>query len=107
MVIYFSDREIPLIYNGSNHTGPVLTVENHFKWYDLWLVQKDGSVARAEYDTYRHLDRNDHNETLWGDHVVNPKFFRVIAEIFGAEPDHTSYQLVLGRWIDQHMGERF
>lgn len=102
-----SNRNIPLVYQGRILDKPVLTVELYEKWYSYHLVQPTGEVVALSFD----LDLNFHKlvektiPTLSAiDHMPFPLMYKAICLANDYCEDELSYQLVLGRWTDEHGG---
>ncbi len=96
-----SERGIPLVLQELPQK-PTLTIENYQKWYDIYLVMPDGkTMPYRDYDDIEARFR----ETTWGDHVINPDFFRAIALLRGFDIDERSFEIVVGRWHIEYLGK--
>jgi len=105
---YESTRGIPLVWNGDVcRDWPVLTVESYVKWYDLYVVEAGGKVRGLltdcpEYaETIRNVE-NQCNGMSINDHIINPAFFRNIAQELHLFTDEAAYDMILGRWVQYH-----
>lgn len=96
METYVSERNISLVYSGPRPQYPIITVENYLKWYDVYLVHPSGEVSKI--DLYL-VERRLGGETVWADHVPNPKAINETARFFGWDIDPISYELIVGRWV--------
>lgn len=105
--LYFSDRDMPLVYCWSNPETPVITVENYCKWYTIHVVMPDGSVECPD------LPYGD-GDLWWHDHVPSPDFCKHAAEALvalsskyaNAHWDTQSLEMVMGRYyreVDEKM----
>lgn len=101
--IILSDRNIPLVYQfNENISEPVLTVENYTKWYDLYLVNRDRSINKVEYDALHEFAPR--NESPYQDHVPNPKAVKCYANNYNYLIDEQSYEMMVGRWVIEGTG---
>lgn len=102
--LYFSDRDLPLIYCGPPQRVPVLTVENYCKWYNLWLVTTDGKVRayRPSNELLKKIEPPGADIGLefgfYGDHTFNPALVAKAAEIEDFIMDEMSWEIIIGRW---------
>ncbi|PGT90159.1 hypothetical protein COD17_10340 [Bacillus thuringiensis] len=65
----------------------MLTAENYDKWYDLYVIETDGTVKVVD----------DLNEILfdgWRDHCIEPSYFKKLAESLNASYDEETWQAV-------------
>lgn len=86
-----SNRNIPLVTQ--THEKRMLTVENYCKWYDLFLVETDGTVTAVSPEV---IDIN-----TWIDHYVVPEYFEELAVQLGAAYDEDTWKTICGlyeRW---------
>ena len=102
-----SDRGIELFCDGVADL-PVLTVENYLKWYDLYVIHPDCRVAKFE-DT---LDSegafiSEYNESAYGDHVFNPRFYLFLANRYGMDFSSSALEVLVGRWLLDHCNVDF
>ncbi|MFV1457664.1 hypothetical protein [Bacillus mycoides] len=66
----------------------MLTVEDYCKWYDVFIIELDGTVtAVADIDT--DIDG-------WIDHYMIPEYFKELAERLGAAYDDNTWKAVCG-----------
>lgn len=95
---YLSKRGFPLLFVQPPLDVPVLTAENYDKWYELYLVQPDGSVTQV--DSTAVLDVADkHPDARWVDHLYHPRLLYRLAKHLGAELDERLLEVATGRWI--------
>lgn len=104
--MYVSDRNFPLAYHGHPQERPVLTCEVYIKWYALYLVLPSGKIREADLS-----DIYDHSpylalvgETLVSDHCWNPTAISALAHAKGWIVDDVSFDLLVGRWVNDHLG---
>lgn len=93
---YFSPRGHRLICVQPPGKRPILTVENYVKWYEMYLIQTDGSVKKvpiAELIAYTRYD-----EAAYCDHVPNPTAVYRMCETRGWQLDEVSIETIMGRW---------
>lgn len=89
-----SHRDIPLVMTEPNSQGPLLTVENYVKWYDIYIVFPDGRIQKVPYELFW-----EGKGTGWHDHVPNPKACQMVAEKLNAEWDECSFEMIVGRYM--------
>jgi hypothetical protein len=86
--LYFSERGLPLI-----------TVENYCKWYSMYLLHPDGTVAKVPAE----LENND----LFCDHVWHPSSFVKTAKEHGWLYDEKAMEMIGGRWQHEIQEEKW
>lgn len=91
-----SPRDLPLVLSQPDPMGPLLTVENYCKWYDIYIVFPDGRIEKVPYDLFW-LGPG----TGWNDHVPNPKACQAVAKELNAEWDGCSLEMIVGRYMLQ------
>ena len=93
---YLSDRGIPLLHNTTMRRGAdsVLTVENHSKWYSLFIVNADGSVTKVPHD----------GTISWTNHAPNPSDVLEYASMNSYEIDHLALEIITGRYLTDVVG---
>ena len=88
--------------SGARHV-PVLTVALRTKWYELYVVEIDGSVRALDHGfAPLSVVAERLRETPYLDHVPNPRVFEALAEENGWELDELAEELVVGRWQLEH-----
>jgi hypothetical protein len=90
---YQSPRNIPLVYNNVPGTIGTITVENYLKWYDLFIVQPDGSVTKVEPGPIE-----------WRGHVPTPASIMAYADKANLDVDHQAMEMIVGRYILEVIG---
>ena len=99
---YFSERGIPLITQQleedvDGNLLPTLTVENHNKWYAMYIIHPDDTVEKrwqVEAD-----DKNE-NDIGWYDHAVIPRLFHETAVNLKCTYDDRTFALVCERFVE-------
>tara|TARA_Y100001956_G_scaffold82973_1_gene107794 strand:- start:188203 stop:190527 length:2325 start_codon:yes stop_codon:yes gene_type:complete len=92
--IYHSSRDHRLIAK-ETLDKPVLTCESYTKWYNLYLLNPDGSVTEING-----LDLGEYYDgQAWIDHIYNPEAVRAYCEAKDYYLDEQSYELIVGRWV--------
>lgn len=94
MRLYYSERDIPLVFYGEPLATIVVTVENYCKWYGLHLVNQSGEVCRVPFPD----DFCQSGETAYCDHVPNPQVVRRWAHAMGYTVCDQSIEMIIGRW---------
>ena len=92
-----SDHGHPLVYQGEPWTSPIITVENYIKWYTLYMVMPDGEIRSLCY-TGLVLPEGS-QESLFCDHVPNPKAVAYTAMKNNMYVDEVSFEAIVGRWL--------
>lgn len=98
--VYFSERDIPLIYHGAPpEAGAVLTMENYMKWYSIYRILPGGVVERVEYEEYAAVERGPKGSNTWCDHIPNPEMLDLIEACLGegVEWCQESRDMIVGR----------
>src|ERR1700744_38936 len=91
-----SGRGVPLIWSTDNDPDRVvLTVEHYTKWYDLYLVHRDGRVETIQFPDSEWCKGG---ESPFVDHVPNPSVVLRFAEKSGYEIDERAFEIMVGRW---------
>lgn len=98
MKTYTSKRNHPLLFVGEPSTDPILTAENYTKWYELYLVQPDGSVTEVAVEDLQ-LVMEQHDDARWVDHLYHPRLIYWLADQLKAEIDERLIEVAIGRWI--------
>src|SRR5690606_15381227 len=91
--VYLSDRNIPLVFHGWPPNKPTITVENYCKWYNLFIVNPDGSVGKVPV-----YDHSKYEGTTWYDHVPHPGWVKFLEREYGYEVDDESFEMMIGRY---------
>ena len=103
-MIYFSRRDIPLVYAGLPQRNPtahsVLTIENYPKWYGFCLVRPDGTVDEVGFDVLQ-AEADRRGVSPYVDHVPNATLVPAVAEAMGWHLDPCSYEMMVGRWVSE------
>jgi len=100
-----SPRGIPLVCGGVPDEGcpPVVTVEDHCKWYELYVVHPGGKVEPVHFG---HLEpaARERGISTCADHAPNPSTVWRWAESMGYEVDDESLERMAGRWVLERDG---
>lgn len=97
--IYHSERGYALLYTGQPIEGKsILTLENYTKWYDIHLVNPDGSVSAVDVRILHDAQEID-SKAQWVDHLYHPRLLYRVAEILKAEFDERAIEVAAGRWM--------
>lgn len=92
--IFRSDRGIPLLCQEVFDT-PTITLENYEKWYNIFVIQPDGTVEIVSPGLIDELN----DGTLWVDHTFHPKLLLLIAKHYGGSVPPTTLEMAAGRWV--------
>lgn len=92
--VFRSDRGFPLMYQEVS-TTPVITLENYDKWYNIFVIQPDGTVEIVNPGLIDELN----DGTLWVDHTFHPKLLLLIAKHYGGQVPPTTLEIAAGRWV--------
>lgn len=95
---HFTERGQPTVYVRAPSDKPVLTVANYCKWYELYLVNPDGSVTEVD-STVIHEVCDKIDGATWVDHIYSPQLFYGVAELLGAYYCSESAEVIVGRWL--------
>jgi hypothetical protein len=83
-----------------NHSSKLLTVELYHKWYELVLLNPDGSTEVIPFPDDKYAPRG---ESAYRDHVPNPRAVQQYAEEHDLEIGEFALELMIGRWhIDDY-----
>lgn len=100
--IWFSDRGLPLSYNGKQLEVPVVTLEVYCKWYEIYIINPNGEVVKAhdEYmdEYYDACNSNYIAGAAYVDHVFNPDLLHVFAKEIGGCVCTEALEMCIGRW---------
>lgn len=96
--VYLSERMHTLLYVGAPINIPVLTLENYTKWYELHLVNPDGSVTTVDSSVIDAV-QDQHRDARWVDHLYHPRLLYRVAEYLNAAVDERAVEVAAGRWI--------
>jgi hypothetical protein len=102
---YYSDRGMQLLYVGQTCGVPILTLENYMKWYNMFLVNPDGSVELVSINVIQEAMERD-PLAIQSDHSYHPRLLFRIAELLKAEVDERAIEVAAGRWMIEHVGHR-
>lgn len=91
---YVSDRNIELLCQSPNEK-PTLTAEAYCKWYTLYLLNPDGSVARVANDL---IDEYMPAGCWHIDHCYHGKVFDVLCEQMDWYKDELAQEVAMGRF---------
>jgi hypothetical protein len=81
---------------------PVLTVEFHTKWYEIFLIDKEGGRLVVYSVNFGYLDDVcPPGMSPYVDHVPNPICVKLLARRKGFELDELAENLITGRWQDE------
>lgn len=97
---YVSSRGIPLLCQTPWEHGPIITAENHNKWYSLFVLHPDGSVSTVDVKDIIRLEEKD-NMNLYIEHNFNPKLLYLLAAELKGEVDWLTNEVVTGRWVHE------
>ena len=116
IITYTSERGIPLLMDSPRGHVPdsgVLTVEAYPKWYDLYLVTKYQGVFSVfkDYATSEIVTEAEDavlslGESAYCDHAYNPRFFLAVAKALGVCYSSLAYEMVVGRWEMDYIGNK-
>jgi hypothetical protein len=90
---YFTDDGVLLAYFGEPKEVPILTISFSHKWYNMYLVNPDGSVSVAEPSDDKRLN------TWHSSHVPIPGRVEQYADHMGYELCDNAFDLIMGRWM--------
>jgi len=90
-IIRFSERGLPLIYTGPIVDYPVLTAELHVKWYNLYLMNPNGTIETIDPSL-------EDREVEYVDNVWDPLSLRKWCDKNNIEIDELFYEILVGRW---------
>lgn len=103
---YVSERGFALVQS-MPVALPTLTVELYIKWYKLYLIQPLWRVTEVSFDEIESALGSTwdwvNEGSIQGDHVVNPKAVEKYAEQKGYTLDPLAYELLVGRWVIEHL----
>lgn len=97
-----SDRGIPLVTQVILNNG-TFTVERYLKWYDFYVIDKQGTIHPLQRSVYFNEEVNNIYSDNIGDHCLNPKAFVKIANILGLSYDEETLNYVICMWIEQYL----
>lgn len=92
--VFRSDRGMPLLCQEVYDT-PTITLENYEKWYNIFVIQPDGTVEIVNPGLIDELN----DGTLWVDHTFHPKLLLLIAKHYKGHVPATTLELAAGRWV--------
>lgn len=99
--IYITERGNPLIPTKPSSNGKALVcLENYGKWYDVFLLNSDGSVESVPTSLVTQISSILFRPTHV-DHCYHPELLVAIATYLKAEWCEISYQLAFGRWLSE------
>lgn len=104
--VYLSQRGKPLLYVDPPPGFVVLTAENYDKWYELYVIQPDGTVAAVDVKDLETV-MDQHPEALWVDHLYHPRLIYWLAQHLGAEVDERLIEVAIGRWVSESGSRQF
>ena len=86
--------------------APTITVEAYIKWYSLFLVRPDGSVAPLHFhevadDIEAHWDWGNQPSIL-SDHIIHPRAVALYAAKYELSIDPLAFELLTGRWVIEY-----
>lgn len=84
-------------YTIPNQGVPVLTVELASKWYELFVVEVDGTVRGLDFGALSALVGLEGGPYI--DHAPRPSYVRRLAEVNGWWLDDLAEELIEGRWV--------
>ncbi|WP_255294050.1 hypothetical protein [Bacillus toyonensis] len=82
--MFVSKRGIPLLTQTNERR--MLTAEDYGKWYELYVIETDGTVKEVEW--------NDHYSKGWRDHCIVPESFKEMADFLNASYDDKTWKKV-------------
>ena len=91
---YYAPNGHPLLWYGEIPEGGIVTLENYWKWYRIYLIKKDGTVHDLDWWDYNIKEEFP----MWTDHLVHPKLLERIAKHLGACVCPQSIEIAIGRW---------
>lgn len=93
-----STRNILLTWQGGNLGYPIICLELYTKWYDVYVVQVDGSIETVPSDLFLDLASRG-AESVVIDHDYHPNFLQRVADHYGGQVCELSKELAMGRWF--------
>jgi hypothetical protein len=93
---HFSERGHALVWAKTPLDIPILTVENYLKWYELYLIQPDGSITTIPFEELEPYEKDD--GPVMGDHVFNPRVVQRMAHAQDYHLDTQAFEMLIGRW---------
>lgn len=94
---YLAPNGLPLICQNPNPETDIVTAVNCVKWYQLFLLKKDGTVEAINPGDIE-AAMNLHPKSIYVDHDMHPKLLQSVAYILGAEVDIITLEVAAGRW---------
>jgi len=103
-----SERNIPLIYQGTGVPRSVLTFENYEKWYNIYMVQQ-GMVFSVAYKLVQEAQEDCQKDGCQHDlimsHCWHPVLLEKLAKNLNADVDFVSMDVCIGRWWLEGLGK--
>jgi hypothetical protein len=104
-----SNRGMRLFLNQDwvHYGGPIVTVEDYIKWYDVYVIQPDGSIvvaSEAYSEIWDSMERRM-KKSFFGDHCWHPGGIELFAELIGGVVDPDALGALTVRWITECQGK--
>jgi hypothetical protein len=106
-----SSRGMRLFLNPEwvHYGGPIVTVEDYLKWYNVFVIQPDGSIvvaSEAYSDLWYSMEgRMPSAKSFYGDHCWHPGGIEMFAELIGGVVDPDALGALTVRWIRECQGK--
>jgi hypothetical protein len=95
---YTTERGHHLLFMGQPLDKPVLTLENYGKWYEMHVIQPDGTVAAVDVKVLSET-MDIYSDALWIDHLFSPRLIYRVAQQMDYYVDERALEVALGRWV--------
>ena len=99
-MVFQSNRGLNLV--DQDCSVKTLTVEDYCKWYDLHLIDTDGTVTNTEALPYNETVDAVFNDN-WLDHCITPKGFIEVAKVLGAKVSKKGYAAVISMYRENYL----
>jgi hypothetical protein len=104
--VYFSDRNIPLVYFGPLLDHPIITVQNYWKWYNIYVIMPDGVIRRiTDQEIYKATD--GYTNAWYIDHYFHPRLLTELAKMLNGKVCPQSLEMAAGRWVMEQVEDPF
>lgn len=102
ILTYVSDRDIPLLLGDRRVGYDAITLELHCKWYNPYIIRKDGTVIKLPHELLD-LAEAKHKTELYLGHCFHPDYLRFAADYLTKQGTPTEVpelviELAAGRW---------
>lgn len=103
-VLFWSDHGYLLSHWGHNPKECTIAVELYLKWYTLYVIHPDGTVAPLGYFELDECPTLPKNMSCYVDHTPNPAAVAAYAEWKGWVVCSEAEDLMVGRWVSDVRG---